>query len=69
MFDENRNCIKHSLKVNHHLLKTGPLYETDKYTVKLVKAVSYNTFTAEIMTGEHKEKWTTVYRDKLRRLK
>ena len=63
----------YNTKVNHHLMKSGPLYRVvnREYTVKLLKA--YNTvdgihFTVEIINGTSKGKWTTVKKSELSRI-
>lgn len=50
------------MKINHHLMKKSPIYKVKNqpYLVKLVKLITYNIFTAEIINGDHVGKWTTV---------
>jgi hypothetical protein len=63
----------YNTRINHHLIKDGPLYRVKnrEYTVKLLKA--YNTvdgvqFTAEIINSTNKGKWTTVKKSELSRI-
>lgn len=61
------------LKVNHHLTKTYPQYKVlgKRYKVKLLQVRSANSglvFTAEILNGKDKGKWTTVCKNNLVRL-
>lgn len=51
--------------VNKHLMKEFPVYNVmnQSYKVKLLKVIKTSgglVFTAEIMNGKHKGKWTTV---------
>jgi len=57
--------------VNKHLLKKKPLYIASGYIIKLLRA--FNTdkglmFTAEIMEGEYKGLWTTVYKNDTKKI-
>ena len=53
------------MKINPELLKTEPSHLFNGNPVKLfLSTKSGNTVTGEIMEGEHKGKWTTVYLDK-----
>ena len=51
--------------INKHLLKNSPSYKVKNtdYKVKLLKVYKTNDglcFTAEILDGTHKTKWTSV---------
>lgn len=57
--------------INKHLMKQFPVYNVinQSYKVKLLKAIKTDkglSFTAEIMSGENKGKWTTVNKKDLR---
>jgi hypothetical protein len=57
--------------INKHLMKEFPVYTVmnQSYKIKLLKAIKTSdglVFTAEIINGEHKGKWTTVNKDDLK---
>lgn len=57
--------------LNKHLIKQFPVYSVmnQRYKVKLLKVIRTNegiVFTAEIMDGKHKGKWTTVNKKDLK---
>lgn len=57
--------------INKHLIKEFPVYSVlnQSYKVKLLKAIRTReglSFTAQIMNGEHKGKWTTVNKKDLK---
>ncbi len=61
------------MRLNRHLTKNFPLYKTEtNQIVKLVKAFKTSqglAFTAEIMVGTDKSKWTQVLKSELRKVK
>lgn len=57
--------------INKHLMKEFPVYNVtnQSYKVKLLRAIKTSeglVFTAEIMSGENKGKWTTVNKKNLK---
>lgn len=62
------------MKINKHLMKKTPQYKVKgkDYSVKLTVVVKTRdglSFSAEIMDGEHKGKWTTVNKSQLELMK
>lgn len=63
--------FKGKIMLNKHLTKQFPVHSVinQQYKVKLLKAIRTNegiVFTAEIMNGKHKGKWTTVNKKDLK---
>ena len=63
--------LKDRTMINKHLMKEFPVYSVlnQSYKVKLLKAIKTReglVFTAQIMNGEHKGKWTTVNKKDLK---
>jgi hypothetical protein len=63
--------LKGKIMINKHLMKEFPVYSVanQSYKVKLLKAIKTSVglvFTAEIMNGRHKGKWTTVNKKDLK---
>ncbi len=60
------------MSIKGHLFKTRPLYQDGKgQIVKLLKVYKTDDglcFTTQIMTGEHKGKWTQAFKNELKRV-
>lgn len=60
------------MTINRHFIKTSPTYQVNGDKVKLLKVLKTNqglVFTAEILDGNDKGKWTTVNKKDLKLIK
>lgn len=53
---------ENNMTINKHLLKTFPIYQLGDEIVKLIHLSPTKMLVAEILSGEHKGKWTNGFR-------